>query len=358
MCRLNSRRQFLATAAALVASAGQPICADEPNTRKPILDLHVHLVGVGDNGSGCVLSKSIQEGPLFKLLVEKLRVRQKGPTLDEGFVVALAEQVKNSGLDKCLLIAQDAVYDSAGKLDWRRTHFYVPNDYVFKVAADTPDLLVPCISINPDRADAIDELNRNLERGARVLKIHPPIQGVDLADQKHQRFFRRCQEAKVVVLVHTGHEHSAPVVDINLANPQKLRQALDEGCTVVACHSGAGRPGDEPDMLPEFLKLLRAYEKQGTLWGDTAVLGGLLRSRDFVRLLDDDLAKSRLLHGSDYPFPAFPLEFRQQIGAATAARLQLDSNLIRQDFALKDALGIGRASAERAYELIGRESTA
>jgi predicted TIM-barrel fold metal-dependent hydrolase len=198
----------------------------------------------------------------------------------------------------------------------------------------------------------LDELDRCVEKGVRVLKIHPPIQGVDISEKKHQRFFRHCAEKKVLVMVHTGHEHSAPVVNIDLARPAKLRQALDEGCMVVACHSGSGRPNDRPDMLPEFLKMLREYEKSGTLWGDTAVLGGLWRSRDFGRLLADDLAKSRVLHGSDFPFPAVPLEFTSQIGALKAGRLQLDPNLLRQDFALKDALGIGRQSAEQAWRLI------
>jgi len=348
-----NRRRFLGSAAVLPWLGGEAFaCATEPEETNPVLDLHVHLVGVGDHRSGCVVSPTIQKGALFQILVGKLQLRQKGPTLDEGFVVALAGQLKASGLDKAVVLAQDAVYDTQGNPDWKATHFYVPNDYLLQVTAQHSDCMVPCVSINPNRADAVDELTRCIDKGARVLKIHPPIQGVDVSDPKHKDFFRRCAEAKTVVMVHTGHEHSAPVVDIELARPDKLRLALDEGCTVVACHCGSGRPSDRQDMLPEFLKLLRDYEKQGNLWGDTAVLGGLQRSRDFARLLADDFVKSRLLHGSDFPFPAVPLEFSEKIGAIKAGRLQLDANLIRQDFALKDALGIGRASAERAYRLI------
>ena len=47
-----------------------------------------------------------------------------------------------------------------------------------------------------------------------------------------------------------------------------------------------------------------------------------------------------------------PLEFAGKIGALKAAALELDANFMRQDFALKDALGIARPSAERAYELV------
>ena len=72
----------------------------------------------------------------------------------------------------------------------------------------------------------------------------------------------------------------------------------------------------------------------------------------FARLLADEVAPSRLLHGSDFPFPAVPWEFSRSIGAAQAAALQWESNLIRRDYGLKEALGIGRRSAERAYEVV------
>lgn len=150
-------------------------------------------------------------------------------------------------------------------------------------------------------------------------------------------------------MVHTGHEHSAPVVDVQLASPRKLQPALDLGCTVVACHCGTGWLGDKPDMLPDFLAMIRKYPN---LWGDTAVLGSMTRVRDVLRLLADQEAVQRLLHGSDFPFPCHPMAFAPTLGVVKAIRLQGMENPLEQDFALKEALGIGRASAERAYRLI------
>lgn len=128
---------------------------------------------------------------------------------------------------------------------------------------------------------------------------------------------------------------------------------MDQGCTVVACHCGTGRPDDRPDMLPDFLAMTRKHKN---LWGDTSVLGGFGRSRDFLRLLADKPVHERLLHGSDFPFPAIPMAFAGTIGTAEALRLQALPNMIQQDFALKEALGIGRASAERAYQLIHEDT--
>jgi len=313
------------------------------------LDIHLHLFGKGDAGSGCRLSKEVAEGTLFHLLAASLRISQRAKTLDEGYVLALAEHLATSGLTKGLILAQDAVYDSSGRPDWGKTQFYVPNDYLFQVVDRYPRWMIPCVSINPKRAGAVAELERCAAKGARVLKIHPPTQGMDLSETRYRGFFRRSAELKIVVMVHTGHEHSAPIVSAELASPRKLALALEEGCTVVACHCGTGWPTDRPDMLPDFLAMVRKYKN---LFGDTSVLGSAGRVRDMSRLLADGEAKDRLLHGSDFPFPAAPLAFAKTFGIPRAARLQAIDNPIRKDFALKDALGIGRASAERAYRLI------
>lgn len=316
---------------------------------QPTLDIHLHLFGLGDNGSGCHLSRTITDGRAFRALSDQLGFRQRAPTVDEAYVLALAEQVQQSGLAKAVILAQDAFYDQAGKPAWEKTHFYVPNDYLFQVVARYPDKMIPCVSINPQRADAIPELNRCAARGAQVLKIHPPTQGVDLSDNRYAKFFQRCADLKMVVMVHTGHEHTAPIVDAELANPRKLALALEQGCTVVACHCGTGWPTDSPDMLPDFLAMVRKYDN---LWGDTSVLGSAGRAGDVVRLLADTAAQPRLLHGSDFPFPVAPDAFASVLGEPAVAALKTIRNPLDQDLALKEALGPGRASAERAYRLI------
>jgi hypothetical protein len=355
------RRRFLAgaltspwLASAAVAAAGEE---QKPVAAGRTADIHIHLFGIGDSNSGCSLSKKITDGPVFKLLTAKLKgwqkqLSEKGgaspKTLDETYVEVLAGLLAGSGLDKGSILAQDAAYDRRGKPDWERTHFFIPNRYLFEVVAKHAKLMVPCVSINPDREDALAELKWCAERGARLLKIHPPTQGVDISDKRHTEFFRDCARRKIVVLVHTGHEHSAPTFDIDLANPQRLELALNEGCTVVACHCGTGWPTDKPDMLVTFLDMLKRHEN---LYGDTSILGSIGRAVDAGRLRKHDWALKRLVHGSDFPFPSSPLAFTASIGPVEAARIQGIKNPLQQDLALKGALGFGRASAERAYRM-------
>ncbi len=316
---------------------------------KPILDLHVHLFGTGDGGSGCRLSPQITGGMFFKVLSLGLRAKSKAPTLDEAYVDVLLDDVEKSGLDRVVLLAQDGVYDSSGRYDESRTHAYVPNGHLFSVVSRRPARLIPCPSINPDRRDCLDELEKCLSRGARLLKMHPPIQGVDLEKKEHARFFARCAERDVIILVHTGHEHSSPVIDIRLADPAKLEPVLDAGCTVIACHAGTGWSRDVPDFLPRFIDMSRRHRK---LYGDTSILGTATRVRDVQRLLEEKEVLSRLLHGSDYPFPSMPIAFAGRIGREAADRLQGVPNLLRRDLALKAAIGFGRESAEQAFRLV------
>jgi uncharacterized protein len=340
-----SRRAFL-----IAATAGTGSAFGAHRSGEELLDIHVHLFGVGEGGTGCRMSEKITKGLQFQFLVHTLGLRTKGKTLDEEYERVLSEQVAGSGLTKSAILGQDAVYDGRGKRDLDSTHFFVPNDYVFAVVRRHSASMIACPSINPNRGDAIDELERCHRLGAKLFKIHPPTQGVDVADRRHRKFFERCAELGMIVLVHTGHEHSAPVIDKHLAAPKRLEMALELGCTVVACHAGTGWKSDSPDQLPEFLALLKRYSK---LWGDTSVLGTAGRVHDFGRLLDAPGARDRLLHGSDFPFPALPSAFSDRIGKDAADRISKEVNWLKRDFSLKEALGVGQASAKRGAKLVG-----
>lgn len=344
-----TRRAFLLSSAASLGACALPRPAAAPPPPARTLDIHVHLFGNGDAGSGCYLSKAITSGLTFVLLRRMLKLGERGLGLDRGYQEALAEQIGASELDLCAVLAQDCVYDHQGRPDMERTHFFVPNDHLFAFCARDPDKTTPCVSINPDRADCIEELERCVERGARLLKIHPPTQGVDIAAPRHRRFFQACARLDVLVMVHTGHEHAAPVLDISLADPRRMVPALEQGCRMVACHSGSGWKGDSPDYFVEFVDLVGRFDR---LYGDTSVMATMTRRQDLRRALEGTALAERLVHGSDFPFPSWPIAFGADIGTERALSLQKESNLLDRDFALKEELGIGRRTAERSYGLV------
>src|SRR5262245_27183495 len=91
-----------------LAALGRPARAAEKPGR--LLDLHVHLFGVGDAGSGCRMSKAITDGWQFKGLVWALQLRKRAKTLDEAYELALVEHVTGSRLDVAAILGQDAAY--------------------------------------------------------------------------------------------------------------------------------------------------------------------------------------------------------------------------------------------------------
>ncbi|MBB31319.1 MAG: hypothetical protein CME25_20715 [Gemmatimonadetes bacterium] len=85
-----------------------------------------------------------------------------------------------------------------------------------------------------------EDLERCNERGAYVVEVHLQTQDVNPTDERLRPFYRRVAELGTILMVYTGPEHSSEVTGHALTDPAGLLPALDEGCTVVAAHSGMG----------------------------------------------------------------------------------------------------------------------
>ena len=346
-----TRRSFLGgagLAAAGFALEGMP--PEEP--RGPVYDFHVHLFGIQREKTGCFVSGEQRLNVAFGYL-RRLVGLDDDETLDRDFVVELVRQMRESSLAKAVLVAQDKRYDERGEPDDEATHFYVPNDYLFRVVAENPDLFVPCVSINPKRRDALDELDRVAEAGARVLKIHPPTQDVNPAEERFRPFYRRMTEHGIVLMVHTGSEHASPVADQRVSDPARLRPALEEGCTVVAAHAGTRTPFDVQPFFDKFIpNLIELIERFPNLYCDTSILAARHRWRNLPRLLHEPAVVERMIHASDFPFPSNALAFWNRLSPGRLLGLCSETNLLERDFRLKQALGVPPAAFTRGAKLL------
>jgi len=97
----------------------------------------------------------------------------------------------------------DGVINDEGQLDHNRSHVYVPNDYLFDICAQNKKFL-PGISINPNRPDAVEQLQEAIKNGAVVLKWLPSLQHFDPSDPKHNAFYRVLADNKLTLVAHTG----------------------------------------------------------------------------------------------------------------------------------------------------------
>ena len=346
------RRQFLyATLGALAGCSRlslQPRNSDAETVAGPVVDFHVHLFGVGDGGSGCFVSAKQKRHVTYPFFLRLLNLTENG-RMDEDYVQRIVEQMRGSSLSKAVLLAQDCRYDSSGKRDLENTSFFVPNDYLLRVTRRFPELFIPCVSINPLRQDAVDELERCVEQGALILKIHPPIQNVDPGESRFRPFYSACARRGVIVMVHTGAEHSAEIVGNDVAAPSRLVTALEEGCIVIAAHSGTSAFYDKEDYFPQLIALVRRYPN---LYCDTAVLGDKFRWRTLPRLLGTPEVLQRAVYASDTPFPSNALASWNRLAPKQLLSLLSEKNLFERNYRLQRALGLPAEVFERGAQLL------
>jgi predicted TIM-barrel fold metal-dependent hydrolase len=288
---------------------------------RPVVDVHVHAIGLGQDGDGTsVHPEKLSRRHPMKRLGTNLYLKATGVKglahFDRDYLDILAARARAFPKPvRIHLLAMDRAYHPDGTPDPERTEFHVPNDYVLEAAARYPDIFVPVASIHPARQDAVQELERCAAKGVRLLKWLPNAQAIDPADPRYDAFYRRMKELGVVLLTHAGEEKAVAVKGAQaLGNPLRLRRPLDLGVTVIVAHCASlGRnadldhPGRTAANFDLFLRLLDDPKYQDHLFGDLSAITQVNRlPRPLRTLLARDL-DARLLNGSDYPLPGVDL---------------------------------------------------
>src|SRR5207237_933955 len=150
------------------------------NEPAPRIDMHVHMVGNGRNGSGGWLRLSGWHRWLAGFMLRQLGVPKSALEADLEALYAgkLLELVRESSLDAIVLLAHERVHDPDGRPRPELGSMFVPNDVVLNLARAHPEFL-PGVSIHPARPDALAELERCVEQGAVLMKCLPNCQNID-----------------------------------------------------------------------------------------------------------------------------------------------------------------------------------
>jgi predicted TIM-barrel fold metal-dependent hydrolase len=232
----------------------------------------------------------------------------------------------------------DGVYGANGLLDMEKTEFLVGNDYVLGLAGSHPREFLPGVSINPQRRDAVAELERCAEAGAVLVKVLPNAQGFDPGNRGYIPFYRKLAQLKIPLLCHIGYEFTLPGRNQSAGDPDKLRAALDVGVTVIAAHGCSSGLFIYERYLPRFLNLVRLY---ANFFSDVSALTLPNRFGMLLRLRRYPETHERLLFGTDYPHLVFRWPCRGQ-GDRWSPRgtLRTDNRFDRQ-FRFLTHLGIG-----------------
>lgn len=289
-------------------------------------DVHTHLLGTGDSGSGCTVNAQLSQWwhPVEMLrkrfILNAACVSADAPSVDRAYVerlCALADEFPAGA--RWMLFAFDQACDAAGRPHVGHTTFHVPNDYAARIAAAHAQRFAWVASIHPYRPDALARLDTALAHGAVALKWLPSSMNIDLRDPRLRPFYDRLAATRLPVIVHCGEERAVPGAGRDeLGNPLHVRAALERGVRVVIAHCASlGSALDldlkRPREVPAFSLFARLMDEDwgGRLLGDISVVLQTNRQPDVGRtLLTRQDWHARLLHGSDYPLPGIPAAVR------------------------------------------------
>jgi len=316
------------------------------------IDGHVHFVGDGSNGSGCWLRCST----LLDRMVEPIVKAQAGILkssrqlgVDQAYEERLINLIDSSSLDAVLLLAMDYPYDPSGNCLKEKAKFYVPNDHVLNLAQKYSQI-IPACSIHPARKDAIEELERCAEEGAKVLKLLPNCHNVGCSDIQYQPFWEKLSKLGIPFLAHTGGEFSVPVLNAKFADPRILRLPLECGVQVIAAH-GAGKSGIwDPDYTADLLNMMDEFPN---LFTDNSALASPNRWRTIPALLDPKI-QSRVIHGSDFPIPSggFGPMMGNLLNRSDYFKSRKINNPLERDVFIKQAIGFKQSTFSRLADII------
>jgi len=285
-----------------------------------LIDYHAHILGLGTDCEDCFVHPRSYDffSPIqrFKFDIYMNASGIENPeNADQEYIDRLVRLIR--AVDhpiKSAILAFDKNYNLDGSENLNKTEFYVPNDYVYHLSKEYPDIFIPVISVHPYRIDANEELARWAQKGVKIVKWLPNAMGIDPSHSQTEEFYRTMKRNDMILLTHVGHEKAVHAEeDQKLGNPLLLRTPLDHGVKVVMAHCaslGGCTDLDDPanEEIPCFDLFLRMMEEQkyeGLLYGDISAMLQYNRLPVPMReILSRPELHPRLVNGTDYPLVA------------------------------------------------------
>ncbi len=282
---------------------------------KKVVDIHIHIGGPGDSGSGCRMSSQFIFSPAFVAMLIALKASPfeiRDEKIEEIIVGAINASQR---IDYAVLLALDGVFRD-GEYVEDESHLVVPNDHVLRIAHDNKRILFGA-SVHPyrEKTAMLDETRRCIDRGAVLFKWIPSAQQIDPEDERCTPFYDILSESDVPLLCHTGAELAVPTSrsetnDFN--DPRKLKTALDRGVKVIASHCATPYLGgvlpDDRDYFAPLMDMLKEAENNGwKLFADVSAFCTPTRI-PYLRAINElvgnnEVNPARFLFGSDFPIP-------------------------------------------------------
>jgi len=316
-----------------------------------IWDLHVHIAGVGSQGSGNFLAPAFQRSLACQLFMRRVGLppaMMKAPDCDQQIARFLVDQLNASEVDRAVVLAFDAAYREDGGRDQEHTLMVADNDFVADLASAHPRILFGA-SIHPYRRDALAELERLIDRGACLVKWLPGAQNIRADDPRCLPFYDLLARHQVPLLCHTGAEISLKAFPHTLNDPRRLAPALERGVTVIAAHCGMSPFLHQRSYFGAWREMALRYER---FYGDISAFGVITNIWRLRSILSSPELTAKLVYGSDFPVAPWPLTCIGAIKLRRAWQLRRVRNVFDQAHQLMQAAGVPHPVFSRAGQLL------
>jgi predicted TIM-barrel fold metal-dependent hydrolase len=316
------------------------------------LDIHVHLADIeallAAGHAGLIHHSNRPLSRMLRWAVAEQSILEGTGSVNERWIKRLACWVRESQLDKVVLLALDGVFDESGKACPEKTVLHVDNEFVSSVVEQQPEFIFGA-SIHPYRKDAVNEVERLIKKGACLVKWIPSGQHIEPDSPQCIPFYEALAHYGVPLLSHTGVEHTLGSRRSSHNHPQRLIPALEKGVTVIAAHCGVHLFLHEPSFFGAWVSLARKYEN---MYGDSGAFSIVTRIPALKRILKDQTLQSKFLYGSDFPGIPSP-KWCWQLGFSKMRELSRMSNPLESNIRVMQALDMLAEVFERAHKQLG-----
>lgn len=236
-----------------------------------------------------------------------------------AYTATLLTNVRTSRhVARICLFPVDARVDNAGREVDRDPTVCAATEDVLLLYQEHPDAIIPFLSVNPLRPDALERLERYAEAGCVGAKFLQNYWCLDVTERRFAPYFERLRDLRLPLVMHLGSEFT-----ISSCSAQErvgmLRLALECGVIVIAAHMALGdlshrlawwrNLSRDPRWFDrDYYRLLELLEEWPTLYADVSAMLAPLRTRTLRHLATQQQVRHKLLFGSDYPVP-FPVRF-------------------------------------------------
>lgn len=161
----------------------------------------------------------------------------------EGYKSNFARLIKSSNfIQKSVVFGVDAKFDASGNLVHKDKTVCASNEDVFAFYEQNPNEVVPFFSVNPNRKDALNLIEKYHKMGFKGGKLLHSYWETDLNDKRYEPYFRLLSELRLPLVIHVGDENSL-ASNKALESIEQLKSPLNLGCRIVCAHMGASSDG-------------------------------------------------------------------------------------------------------------------